>query len=277
MESLERYVTDKYVCLMLLVFPLWTGLDGYARITRAKFAFFAAATCIWAAALLCAAVRRRSLPRPPRCAALAAAAFSAWAALSALLSPYWPGTALGWNYDGLFTALLCAFCALGVATYGVMRERYVNLLAVSVSLCCALALLQLARLNPWGCTLRGYDYYGGGVEYNGRFLGTLGNVNLLGAFLSLSCPALAWAALDGRGRRLWLLLPAAAGCALCALARCEGALLGMGAAALFGILYYVKQSKPRLLPAALALAAAALISALACVYLFRRRTGRCGS
>lgn len=41
MEKRARWLTDKYICLMLLVFPLWTGFDGYADITRPKFLFFA--------------------------------------------------------------------------------------------------------------------------------------------------------------------------------------------------------------------------------------------
>ena len=39
-----RWLTDKYISLMLLVFPLWTGPQGYAAITRAKFLLFALLT-----------------------------------------------------------------------------------------------------------------------------------------------------------------------------------------------------------------------------------------
>ena len=47
-----RWLTDKYISLMLLVFPLWTGTEGYAAITRGKFLFFAVLSALYLALLL---------------------------------------------------------------------------------------------------------------------------------------------------------------------------------------------------------------------------------
>ena len=148
MKSLARWITDKYICLLLLVFPLWTGFDGYAQITRWKFIFYAVITVIWAVLLIFFAVRRREKPRCPKVFAALLSALLAWAAVSALASEYSVRTLMGWNYDGLLPMALYAVTALGVAAYGEIKKYYVNLLAVSASLCCVVALLQLLGLNP---------------------------------------------------------------------------------------------------------------------------------
>lgn len=239
MKSLARWITDKYICLLLLVFPLWTGFDGYAQITRWKFIFYAVITVIWAVLLIFFAVRRREKPRCPKVFAALLSALLAWAAVSALASEYGVRTLMGWNYDGLLPMALYAVTALGVAAYGEIKKYYVNLLAVSASLCCVVALLQLLGQNPLWLYPEGLDYYDAGIKYAGSFLGTLGNTNILGSFLCICCPLFAFTALFERGRRLWLLLPAALCLAVLVLSRSEAGLLGIAAAALIGVPYYV--------------------------------------
>lgn len=268
MESLARRVTDIYIRLLLLVFPLWTGLEGYARITRWKFAFYTVLTCIWAVLLVFFAVRERRGPQNPRAFALLAAALAVWAAVSAAASEYGGRTLLGWNYDGLLPLILYVTTALGVAGYGKWRKNYVNLLAVSVSLCCLVALLQLAGLNPLWLYPEGYDYYDAGVRYTGTFLGTLGNTNILGAFLCLSVPLFVFSAAESGGKGLWLLVPAALGTAVIVLSRSEAGLMGLLAAAFAGVPYHVKRKRGgRAFRLVLAAEAALLLAALAALYL----------
>ena len=136
MKLSASFVTDKYICLMLLVFPLWTGTEGYANITFWKFAFFAAATAVWYALLIICAVREGARPHPPALAAALAALV--WGAVSLAASPYSPGL-MGWHYDGYLPLALYVLTALGVALYGEWREYYVNFIAVSSTLCCRIA------------------------------------------------------------------------------------------------------------------------------------------
>lgn len=234
MESFASRVTDKYICLMLLVFPLWTGFDGYAQITRWKFIFFAVTACIWYVLIIFSIFKERSLPRVGAALPHAWGALLLWAALSFILSPY--GVSLmGPRYDGLLPMALYILTALGCAAYGSWHDRYAVLLGISVSICCAVAVLQLLGFNPLRLYPEGYDYYGAGIWYNGSFLGTLGNTNLLGAFLCLACPALAFTAALRRGRCLWLLLPAALGAAVTALSRLRGRAGGPGSRTAGGV------------------------------------------
>ena len=107
-------LTDKYICVMLLVFPLWTGFEGYGNITFWKFAFFAAVTGLWLASLAVSALAGRERPRPDRPFALLCALLLAWAALSYLVSPFSPDL-MGRRYDGLLPLALYVLAGLGCA------------------------------------------------------------------------------------------------------------------------------------------------------------------
>lgn len=267
-------MTDKYTALMLLIFPLWTGLGGYADITRWKFVFFAAATAIWAVLLIFFALREPQAPNWPRGFAILAAALAVWACVSALASPFGTDTLMGHNYDGLIPLLLYIAIALGCAGYGQWRDNYVNYIAISVTLCCLVAVLQLCGLNPLWLYPEGVDYYDAGVLYTGSFLGTMGNTNLLGAFLCLTAPVLAYTAVQKRGKSLWLLVPAVLAVVIIVISRSEAGLVGIAAALLAGIPYYVnKNGHRRTALFILALEAALVLLALAAVYFFPPASG----
>lgn len=190
-----EWLTDKYICLMLLVFPLFTGLRGYADITRSKYLFFVLVTVGWLLmAVLCRlAARRRIRPKPEQYIALA---FALWACISAAASPYGKDCLVGASrYDGLATTLLYTGIFLGVSEFGKWRRRYVYLTALSVLGCAAVSLMQ-----AWGSSVlfpNGYNYYDAGVMYVSKFMGTIGNTNLLAAFLCLTAALCASAAVYG--------------------------------------------------------------------------------
>lgn len=182
MEKSARWLTDKFICLMLLALPLWPGLEGYSDITGAKFRLFAALTLIWLAALGVCAVKYRWRPARPGVFAAWALAFMAAVCLSTLCSGRIGYCLLGSaRRDGAVTLLLYGAIALGVSRWGEMRERYVNLTALAAALCCAVALLQLCRVNVLGLYPEGLSFYDAGTRYSGEFLGTMGNTNLLAA------------------------------------------------------------------------------------------------
>ena len=212
--SVFRRFTDIYIFVMLLLFPLFTGPQGYASITRWKFLFFAAATLLWLAALLLYALLRRLRPRSLAAMGVDSAAITVYLAvccLSALCSPFFPDTLLGaGRWDGLVPLLLYGAIFLGVRAFGRLRPAHLYALGTAVVLCTAVAVPQLLGYNPLGLFPGALDYYDAHTYYTGEFLGTIGNVDLLSAFLCLSTPLLA-AAFVLDGRRAPLLLPAGAG------------------------------------------------------------------
>ena len=228
-----RWLTDKYILAMVLVFPLFWGFWGYTRLTLSKFLFFAVGTGLWLLSLLALglwyALRLRRLPRLGlRGAHVCVLGFLAWACVSAVCSPYGNAVLLGaGRYDGLLTLALYAGIFLGVSRTAAPRRRYVLALAASTGICAAVALGQLLGLDPLGLFPGSYTYYDAGIRYSGAFLGTIGNTNLLSAFLSLSLPILCAAAVVQDRIPAALLVPAGLGMAVLSASRVSGGLLAL--------------------------------------------------
>lgn len=186
----RRNATDIYVFVMLLVFPLFTGFKGYAAVTVSKYLFFVICTALWLAALAALSLKGRlTRARRPSPAQLCALCFMAVCCLSAALSPHRLDCILGaGRYDGLVTLLLCALVFLGVSAFGTLRPCHTRAFALSCTLCCLVALLQLLGFNPLWLYPGELSYYDSHILFSGEFLGTVGNVNMLSALLSLAVP-----------------------------------------------------------------------------------------
>ena len=230
---LTERITDVYLITMLLVFPLFFGFSGYVEITFSKYVFFLAASGLWLAALIAAAFLRR-LRLPPRSPVLCAALISA---LIALLSWSFSGD-LGRSlvgagrYDGLITSLAYTLCFLGAACFARPKLLLIRALALSVSLCLLVALIQLGGGNPLGLYPRGLTYFDHGVRYSGVYLGTLGNTNILDAVLCLALPV--FAGLYIAGERREMLVPLALAVPVLCKAGGDGAYLSLLVLGLFG-------------------------------------------
>lgn len=272
-----RWLTDKYISLMLLVFPLWTGTEGYAAITRGKFLFFAVLSALYLALLLPCALLVGEKPRRARLPQWFALAFMAAACLSAALSPYGRAVILGSSrYDGLLTLLLYGGIFLGVSAFGEWKKYYVYLLAASASICSLVAIPQLLGGNPFGLYPGELTYFDANVRYTGEFLGTIGNTNLLAAFYCLCIPLFIWHALTHRALRDRLVLAAAALCLGVLIAsRVASGAVALAAAAVVLMPYYVNytsHSRKKALIAAGCMAALCL-AALAAVYAYGGNSG----
>jgi hypothetical protein len=210
---LARFATDKYILLMLLVFPLFTGLEGYSRITASKFAFFAAATGLWLLCLAACAAGRRRIGRCFLTPALGGIlAFLLAACISALFSPYGVKVLVGaGRFGGLLTLLLYGCAAIGAAKLAIPRFSYIICLSLSVTTCCVVAILQLLGGNPLQLFPAGLCYYDAHILYDGEFLGTIGNADLLSAFLCMALPLFLSTYISVGGSTVWLLLPAGLG------------------------------------------------------------------
>ena len=272
-----RWLTDKYISLMLLVFPLWTGTEGYAAITRGKFLFFAVLSALYLALLLPCALLVGEKPRRARLPQWFALAFMAAACLSAALSPYGRAVILGASrYDGLLTLLLYGGIFLGVSAFGEWKKYYVYLLAASASICSLVAIPQLLGGNPFGLYPGELTYFDANVRYTGEFLGTIGNTNLLAAFYCLCIPLFTGHALTNRkmADRL-MLLPAALCAGVLIGSRVASGLVALAAAAVVLIPYYVNyiHKNKRLTLAVSASMAALCVLALAAVYFYGGGSG----
>lgn len=244
-----RWVTDKFILLMLGIFPLFVGFHGYNKVTASKFWFFAAATAVWAVTVLvllvCGLVSGERYRLDIRPAHLAIGVFLAVGGVSACLSDYGAVTLMGGNrYDGYLTTVLYCLIFFGVSQLGAPRRRYAWALGISAGICCAIAILQLCGLDPFWFYPVGTDYYDKYVAYNGAFLGTIGNVGQLAAYLTLAAGFLpVYAILSGHKADRLLLIPEAMTLAVMALMDVDAGVLALAGCALIAVPVVIQNKK----------------------------------
>lgn len=221
--KLLQNVTSVYLALLLTVFLFYVGPEGYQGITGAKYSAFLA-LCIGYIGVMvlllaeCALVGAVKLPttgalwRHSNWCQRFAVVYLAATWISAVVSPHWPDTLLGVSRsEGALTITVYCLCFLLVSVFGTVGKWMLPLFAVAVTAFDVLAIVQLGGGNPFLLYPAGYNYFGAGVDYGGAYLGTIGNVDLVAAFLCLAVGVLWVAILRGRERRrFWLFLPLAA-------------------------------------------------------------------
>lgn len=205
-----RIAAELYVLLMLSVYPLFTGPDGYIYLQLDKYLFFLAATTIWFVLLtglfIAWLVRSRHLPRMTTTAACLLA-FAALALISTLTSTYgvFFTREIG-RYDSLSTYYLYGIILLSVAVIGVNPLHCLYAFTTSYTVCCGIALLQLFGRNPFSLFPDGLSYLSPAVQETGAFLGTVGNVDVFSALHCLALPLFAGVLCYGKRPRRWLLI-----------------------------------------------------------------------
>ena len=192
-DASAQRVSYLYACALTVVLYLFLPWGGYERMMGGKYFCFLTLTLGWLAALCAVAPARRTRGSALR---LCAAAYFAFSAVSALLSPYGAATVRGGpRYDGVLTLALCAALFFCLARFLRADVRLIGLTAGAATLCDLLILLQLAGGNPLGLYPAGLNYYDGDGAYLGVYAGTSGNVDFTAFLLALAVCVLAAAAL----------------------------------------------------------------------------------
>ncbi len=235
-RQFAEFLTDKYIILMLLIFPLFISPDGYSNITITKYLFFVILTSIWLLIIIPFAFF--SKPQKPKIHVIFALLFAIFAIISSILSEYTAQTIIGASrYSGLVTILLQIAIFLGISSFGKFSEKYLNCLAISASICCIVSIFQL-----FGSTIfypSDYTYSDGGVMYIGKFLGTIGNTNILAAFLCTSSVLLATSfVLVGRG--VLKITASMLGIFVLIASESSGGLVAVAVALIIAALYFAK-------------------------------------
>lgn len=266
LRQIALRLTDYYLLWMLLAFPLFSGLSGYHNITVSKYLFFALSTGLWLLILLFCRIRAR---KKPDFSALSSAQraillFAAAAMLSACCSPFGLQTVIGTSrYDGLLTLLLYCGIFWGISQYAVFQWHHSIAFSIATILCCLIAILQLFCLDPLALFPTTLTYYDSGIYYTGRFLGTIGNTNLLAAFLCLGIPFfIAQYLTDSRTSRWYWMLPAACGLFILVRSASTGGLVALGLCGLVSVPLLL-HNKARLLSAFRAAAFMAFVAGCA--------------
>ena len=217
-KGLLSGVTSCYIGLMMTVFLFYTGKFGFQGIADAKYSVFLAICGGYILIMLLLMVElvligRRRFPSI-RSVILKSSwtqrlmvvyLFLTW--VSAVISPYFPTTIVGATRDeGVLTITIYILVYLLVSIYGKIQKWMLPAFAVSVSAFDMLCVLQLYGLNPFTLYPEGYNYFGANLDYGGAYLGTIGNVDSVAAFLCIVIPIL-WSSLVRlRDKCKWFLL-----------------------------------------------------------------------
>lgn len=211
-------LTELYLLAVFGFFPLITGTGayGYENIIQAKAWVWLALTAIWALViggyLLWCMVKKIPTGIHFGWIQWTATGFLFVNLLSACFSEFPAKSFLqidGSNTNSLLFIASYVIAFLGMSLFGSFQRMHIWALAISSTLSGILSLGQLAGHNPLNMYPDGLNYYNKYKEYTGAFLGTIGNVDYLAAFLCLVIPMLTVFAFRSRNRRdRFLLLPA---------------------------------------------------------------------
>lgn len=192
-DEKKSWITRAWLWLLLGVFPLLGG--AYDGLTGRKTGLFLLLSGAFLLSLLAERLREGwpwqpgfSWPGLPRFCWLL---LGLSALLSTLCSPYtaqcWLGAGRSGGLAFLWLYLLLSWL---LSRRDWLRPEYIYALGFSTLLMNILTLFQLAGGNPLGLYPPGMDYYDAGTLYPEPFLGTIGNLNQLGAFYCLAVPLL---------------------------------------------------------------------------------------
>lgn len=203
---------------MMTVFLFYTGGTGFQGIADAKYGAFLTICGGYVACMALLMAEMALIGRFRLTPLRRLLAESSWLQrlmavylvvtwVSALFSPHFPVTVIGATRDeGALTITIYVLTFLLVSVYGRVEKWMLPLFAVSVSLFDILCILQLFGWNPFTLYPEGYNYFGANVHYSGAYLGTIGNVDLVAAFLCLVIPVFWVSLMRWRDRHRWFLL-----------------------------------------------------------------------
>ena len=192
-----RIVTSIYVALILSVYLLFFDKNGLAAISKAKMeCYYALTLCYFAAVLVLLIVQcaRRKLRWAQIWADLKQTPVAAWlimlylvfTLISALLSDYnavWLG---GIRREGALTISLYCVSFFLICRFYRPARWHLYLFAAATTAFCVICILQLLDINVFGLYPLAENLTC--ANFNGNFIGTIGNIDFAAAFLCIAIP-----------------------------------------------------------------------------------------
>ena len=262
-----------YAAVLCAVYFPYFGAGGYVNLTQAKRTMFyclsggylALTVLLLGYGLGVGALRLSELRerlRPVRLPAALLLGYLGATAIACVLSPWAARTVMGCTRDeGLITLALYVLCALTLAAFCRPRRWLLWVLGAVALAQSVLVVLQLSGANPLGLYPAGDDFFTTGE----RFAGTLGNIDLLGAWFCAAIPILAVGLLRGEGKlRLLLAVPLAAAVYACLRVGVLASFVGVGAGLLVCAPFVLRLSRRGTVRYYICLGALGIAAAILC-------------
>ncbi|MCF0178252.1 MAG: O-antigen ligase family protein [Bacteroidales bacterium] len=194
-----RCITAIYLIFLFIAFVLCTGSGGYETVSDAKYELYIVGTILFFLILLVVTVEAIMTGKLKRLGIqllankfsyehIFIALFGVWSFVSALLSDQ---KLVAWfGKDGLIITLLFILTFFTISLLGEYTGIIRASIIVSVSINICIILLQFCGKNPFHLFPEGLNYLGAYIDYDGAFLGTIGNVDFLSSMFCLFLPIL---------------------------------------------------------------------------------------
>lgn len=262
-RTLYQKITQGYLYSMLTVFLLFCGAQGYQHIVETKFRMFCVLCGGYVAIMAVLGIEEILIGNITLSPARYLMKKSSWTQrfcifyvgvtwISAIFSPYFPATIIGGSrYEGALTITLYGLTFLLLSIFGHCAKGLLCVSSISVGLVSLLSIIQMHGKNPFSLYPVGYTYLDAGKSYSGAYLGTLGNIDLMAAFLCLVVPIL-WISLFRlkTRRRLLLMIPLTLALFVLIKMRVQAGLLGVFLGGIFSLPIILPDSKKRRIRAA---------------------------
>lgn len=169
------------------VFILWVPTTGYRNIVGPKHFFFLGASGVFLLGCIPALWQRPKLSKKDWLPFAFAGAFLFMALLSALASEYpelvWLGNRRNEGFLTLAVYMLL-FCAM--ALWGEVGKYQKIGLGITGIVTLILVCFQFFQFNPLNLFPEDLRFHDRSLKYSGEYMGTIGNVDLLSAFLTMA-------------------------------------------------------------------------------------------
>ena len=197
---IDALLIEIWVLCFLPCYLLLCSEKGFSGISAFKTKLLYGFAAVLAALVLSLLILRLALPartrarvlqplKGPTAAQLAALAYLLFALVSTLLSPCRQEAFYNKvSHENLVTQGCYVLIFLAVSRWGRLTKRSPWVFFATLSALLLVSLLQLMNGNPLGLFPGKYTYYSAYVQENGPFLGTIGNVDLYSALMSLALP-----------------------------------------------------------------------------------------
>ena len=214
--KIMRKATEIFILLFVSVHLLFFGFSGYSNIFLAKKITFCTITSLY---FLCGVIafiifrfkEKRAvfsyIKANFSAVHLCVLFFLAVAVISGLLSDYFPYTFFGISrFEGIFTVAYYCFSFILVSLFPCRKKYLLWVFGSSVTLFCAISIIQIFGYNPFSLYPDGMNFYDAGRLYTTAFLSTIGNTNLTGAFICTALPFFAVLLIKAKSKLKFLLL-----------------------------------------------------------------------
>ena len=185
-KNILAKITEVYIVVMIMLFPLLVDSTGFFRILEAKYSYFLIINTIYISVLFVMILyywlfRNTNIFKEIKLHKIqwAVIVFLVINIISTILSPFLKEYNLFVGVgraEGLISITLYCLSFLNITMFGEFKERYIVYFSVASITVSSVAILQYIGFNP-------FNMYQNGIgTHNMSFIGTIGNIAFVSAF-----------------------------------------------------------------------------------------------